>query len=188
MSPDPSASIAEVEAVSDLAFRKRFRSFYDSSPSPTLPVRKRYKGFAARDGGPGIRVVSLGLGGDETMHKGQKRAAPVTETAVGEPLGLGYGALRRQRIASREGLMPSVFEVDPEDGIAYIDVPAYPSPAPLVRTPPSPEWLFGSFPISPAPSIIPLPISSPMISLIVPSPVASPATVEAEGFLTELGA
>nr|GEW92184.1 hypothetical protein [Tanacetum cinerariifolium] len=26
------------------ALRKRFRSFYDSSPSPTLPVRKRYRG------------------------------------------------------------------------------------------------------------------------------------------------
>ncbi|GKF44577.1 hypothetical protein Tco_0131129, partial [Tanacetum coccineum] len=39
-----------------------------------------------------------------------------------------------------------------------------------------------------APSIIPLPISSPMISLTVPSPVASPATAETGGFLTKLGA
>ncbi|GJY27860.1 hypothetical protein Tco_0403627 [Tanacetum coccineum] len=40
----------------------------------------------------------------------------------------------------------------------------------------------------PAPSIVPSPISSPMIPLTVPSPVASPATAETEGFLTELGA
>ncbi|GKG57708.1 hypothetical protein Tco_0587306, partial [Tanacetum coccineum] len=39
-----SASIVEVAAMSDSALRKRFRSPYDSSPSPTLPVWKRYKG------------------------------------------------------------------------------------------------------------------------------------------------
>nr|GEY48499.1 hypothetical protein [Tanacetum cinerariifolium] len=145
----------------------------------------------------------------------EKRAAPVMKTAVGEPLGLGYRALRRRDIALREGHMPSVFEVgqgsrsalepkrpdevsalrqptlttwiDPEDGRIYIDVPAYPPPAPPVQTPPSPEWLFGSLPVSPALSIVLSPISSPMISLIVPSPIASPATAEAGGFLTELG-
>nr|GEV26034.1 hypothetical protein [Tanacetum cinerariifolium] len=36
--------IADVTAMSDLAFRKRFRSSYDSSPSLTLPARKRYRG------------------------------------------------------------------------------------------------------------------------------------------------
>nr|GEZ71071.1 hypothetical protein [Tanacetum cinerariifolium] len=55
-------------------------------------------------------------------------------------------------------------------------------------TPPSPEWSSGSLSIYPAPFIVPTPISSPMISLTVPSPIASPATAEAEGFLTELGA
>nr|GEZ54860.1 hypothetical protein [Tanacetum cinerariifolium] len=44
MSPSLSAGIAEVETMSDSAFRKRFRSSYDSLPSPTLPVRKRYRG------------------------------------------------------------------------------------------------------------------------------------------------
>ncbi|GKD76641.1 hypothetical protein Tco_1339262, partial [Tanacetum coccineum] len=67
----------------------------------------------------------------------------------------------------------------------YIDVPAYPPPTPPVQTPPSPEWSSGSLLVSPAPSIVPSPISSPMISLTVPSLVASPATDEAEGFLTE---
>nr|GFB63032.1 hypothetical protein [Tanacetum cinerariifolium] len=38
-----SAGMVEVAAMSDLVFRKRFRS-YDSSPSSTLPVRKRYRG------------------------------------------------------------------------------------------------------------------------------------------------
>nr|GEZ49967.1 hypothetical protein [Tanacetum cinerariifolium] len=44
MSPGLSAGIAEVAAMSNLAFCKRFRSSYDSSSSPTLPVRKRYRG------------------------------------------------------------------------------------------------------------------------------------------------
>ncbi|GKF93661.1 hypothetical protein Tco_0283361, partial [Tanacetum coccineum] len=70
----------------------------------------------------------------------------------------------------------------------YIDIPDYPPPAPPVQTPPSPEWTSGSFPISPSHSDVPSPISSPMVPLTVPSPVATPATAETEGFLTELGA
>ncbi|GJZ72629.1 hypothetical protein Tco_0636775 [Tanacetum coccineum] len=217
MSPSLSASIAKVAAMSDLAFRKRFKSSYESSPSslpPDLSLRKHYRGkselvedkeeeeeddeeededeedeeveesfdsdsesedpeeedptkededpaagnegLAARDEGPSMRVESLGLGGNAAIPKGQQQAAPVMETSV-----------------------------DLEDGIAYIDVPAYPPPAPPVQTPPSPEWSSGSLPVSPTPSIVPSPISSPMIPLIVPSPLASPTTTEIEGFLTD---
>ncbi|GKB54402.1 hypothetical protein Tco_0905155, partial [Tanacetum coccineum] len=47
MSSGLSASMAEVAAMSESAFRKRFRSSYESSPSlspPDLPSRKRYRG------------------------------------------------------------------------------------------------------------------------------------------------
>nr|GFA01870.1 hypothetical protein [Tanacetum cinerariifolium] len=44
MSSSLSDSITKVAAMPDSAFRKRFRSSYDSSPSPTLRVRKRYRG------------------------------------------------------------------------------------------------------------------------------------------------
>ncbi|GJW67039.1 hypothetical protein Tco_0121463 [Tanacetum coccineum] len=283
MSLGLSANVEKVAAMSDSTFCKRFRSFYESSPSssqPDLPSRKLYQGtfelvedddeeddneegddeeedegieesldfdsvsegvedegptaededpaagdegpaagdegLAAGDEGPGMGVESLSLGGDEDVPRGQQRAAPVAETAVGEPLGLGYGVLRYWDIASGEGRMPSVFEVgqssgsvpeskrpeivstlrqptlttwmDPKDGIVYIDVPTYPPPVPPAQTPPSPEWSSGSHPISPAPSIVPSPISSCMISLFVPSLAASPATTKTEGFLTELGA
>ncbi|GKE23235.1 hypothetical protein Tco_1434747 [Tanacetum coccineum] len=70
----------------------------------------------------------------------------------------------------------------------YIDISDYPPPAPLVQTPPSPEWTSGSLPISPSHSDVPSPISSLMIPLTVPSPIATPAAVETEGFLTKLGA
>ncbi|GKF05461.1 hypothetical protein Tco_0036129 [Tanacetum coccineum] len=164
MSPGLSASIAEVAAMSDLAFCKRFRSSYESLPSsspPDLPLQKCYwgtselveddeeeeddkeedeeveessdsdsesedaenkgptvedegpaigdEGLAARDEGPSMRVVSLGFGGKAAIPEGQQRAALVVETTVGEPLGLGYEALRRQEIALGEGRMPSVF-------------------------------------------------------------------------------
>nr|GEV17880.1 hypothetical protein [Tanacetum cinerariifolium] len=46
MSPGLSAGISEVAAMSDLTFYKRFRSSYDSSPSPTLSVQKRYRGMS----------------------------------------------------------------------------------------------------------------------------------------------
>ncbi|GKE67580.1 hypothetical protein Tco_1521741 [Tanacetum coccineum] len=114
-------------------------------------------------GGRGLQYIrdeSLSLGGDEAIPEGQQRAAPVMETTMGEPLRLGYRALRRREIALGEVRMPSVFEVgqssrsvpkperpervsalrqptlttwiDTEDGKAYIDVPAYPPPAPLI--------------------------------------------------------
>ncbi|GKE51051.1 hypothetical protein Tco_1486207, partial [Tanacetum coccineum] len=69
------------------------------------------EGLAAGDEGPGMGVKSLSLGGDESVPKGQSRVELVVETAMGEPLGLGYAALRRREIALGEGRMPSVFEV-----------------------------------------------------------------------------
>ncbi|GJY64088.1 hypothetical protein Tco_0465548, partial [Tanacetum coccineum] len=47
MPPGLSASIAEVAAMSDSSFCKRFRSSYKSLPSsspPDLPSQKRYRG------------------------------------------------------------------------------------------------------------------------------------------------
>ncbi|GJW59899.1 hypothetical protein Tco_0109234 [Tanacetum coccineum] len=112
------------------------------------------EGLAAGDDGPGIGVESPSLGGDDDIPEGQPRATPIMKTTVGKPLGLGYGALRRWELALGGCQMPSVFEVgqisgsvpeserpervstlrqptlttwmDPEDGIVYIDVPAYP--------------------------------------------------------------
>ncbi|GKD37477.1 hypothetical protein Tco_1257684 [Tanacetum coccineum] len=159
----------------------------DGSVAKKTRWGERDKGLAAGDEGVDIRVECLSLGGDEVVPEGQQRAAPVVETAVGEPLDLGYEALRRRAIALGEGRMPSVFEIDLEDDRVYIDVPFYPLPTPPVQTSPSLDSS-GSLPVSPAPSIVPSPISSPMIPLTVPSPIASPTTAETEGFLTELGA
>ncbi|GJT43156.1 putative reverse transcriptase domain-containing protein [Tanacetum coccineum] len=126
----------------------------------------------------------------------------VEVSGVREPLGLGYGVLRHRELAVEEDQVYSTFEVghgsgsvlepkrpervsalrqptlttwiDLEDGIAYIDIPAYPPPAPPAQTPPSPKWWSGSLPVSLEPSTVPSPISFPMISLTVPSLIASP--------------
>ncbi|GKA76268.1 hypothetical protein Tco_0782729 [Tanacetum coccineum] len=204
MSPGLSASMAEVATMSEFAFRKRFRSSYESSPSsslPDLPSQKRYRGTSELvedddeedeeieendeghdlDGeGHNVKSDGLGLREDEAVPEGSSRQFRVLDL---------YQSPRDQRecrILNNAHNHPTW--IDLEDGMVYIDVPAYPPPAPSVQTPPSPEWSSGSLPISQAPSIIPLPISSPMIPLTVPSPVATPATAETEGFLTELGA
>ncbi|GJT00357.1 hypothetical protein Tco_0821526 [Tanacetum coccineum] len=264
MSSGLSASMAEVAAMSESVFCKRFRSSYESSPSlspSNLPLRKSYQGTselvedseedddeedeeieecmdsdsvskdaedegptaededpAAGDEGLTVGVEALGMddesyGLDDESHGmddesrglddedygvesdglsleeeeeavpgGQRQVALVVRTAMSTPLGLGYGELRRRELALEED------QTDLEDGMVYIDVPIYPPLAPPVQTPPSPEWTSDSLPISPSPSIVPSPISSHIISLTIPSPVATLATAETEEFLTELGA
>ncbi|GJR41955.1 hypothetical protein Tco_1310058 [Tanacetum coccineum] len=125
----------------------------------------------------------------EVVPGGQEQEAPVVGTSVSTPLGLGYGALRCRELALEEDRVYSTFEVgqgsgsaleserpervsasrqptlttwtDPEDGMVYIDVPAYPPPAPPVQTPPSPESTSSLLPISPSPFVVPSPVSSP---------------------------
>ncbi|GKF51646.1 hypothetical protein Tco_0148113 [Tanacetum coccineum] len=234
MSLGCSARIADVAAMSDVAFRKRFRSYYDSSPSPALPVRKRNRGTSelilgtdseeeeeeeveessdydsksegAEDEGPAA--------GDEGPIAGDKSIATGDEDpGMREPLRLGYGALRHRELALEEDYIYSTFEVGhvsgfapeperpervsafrqptltiwtyPEDSTVYIDVPTYPSPAPPVHMPPSPEWSSDSLPISIAHSGVSSPILSPMISLTVPSPIVSPVATPTATILVD---
>ncbi|GKC00326.1 hypothetical protein Tco_0986462 [Tanacetum coccineum] len=208
-----SASMAEVAAMSESAFRKRFSSSYESLPtssSPDLPSWIRYQGTSelvedseedddeedeeieesldndsvsedaedegptAKDEDPTARDDSLAARDEgpkeeeeEVVPGGQQQAAPVMGTSMSAPLGHGYGALRRRELALEEDHVYSTFEVgqgsgsapeserpervsvsrqptlttwtDPEDGMVYIDVPAYPPLAIPVQTPPSPE-------------------------------------------------
>ncbi|GJT92907.1 hypothetical protein Tco_1081752, partial [Tanacetum coccineum] len=198
MSPSLSANIAEVAAMSDSVFCKRFRSSYESSPSsssPDLLSRKRSwgtselveddneededeeeeeveessdsdsesedaedegpvardEGLAVGDKGPSIIVESLGLGRDEAVPEGQQQAAPVIETDLGQGSRSVPEPKRPERVYALRHPTLTTW-IYPEDGRAYIDVPAYPPPTPPVQTPPSPEWSSSSLPISPAPS------------------------------------
>nr|GEY71323.1 hypothetical protein [Tanacetum cinerariifolium] len=246
MLPGLSTSMAEVAAMFDLAFCKRFRSSYKSSPSllpPDIPSRKRYQGMSelveddidveddeegddkeedeemkesldfdsvnegAENKGPaveddpavgdevlvvgdedlGMGVEGLSLGGDEAIPGVQQRESPVAETIVGHSSGSVLES-ETQEIVSALRKPTQTTWMDPDDDIVNIDVHAYLPLAPPVQTSPSPMWSSSSLLISPAPSIVHSPISSPIISLTVLLPVASPATAETEGFLTEVGA
>ncbi|GJV69833.1 hypothetical protein Tco_1485342 [Tanacetum coccineum] len=161
---------------------------------------------AAEDESDGLVIKRGGV----AVPRVQQQAAPVVGMTMSAPLGLGYRALRRHELTLEEGDIYSTFEVgqgsrsapeserpervpvfrhptlttwtDPKDGMIYIDIPDYPPPTPPIQTPPSPEWTSGSLPISPSHFDVPSPISSPMVPLTVPSPVATPATAEIEGF------
>ncbi|GJT44620.1 hypothetical protein Tco_0953335 [Tanacetum coccineum] len=227
MSYGYSARVTEVMALSDSAFRKSEEDEIgeedadedggdESSDADDEGHELKDESHKLDDEGHGLYSEDRGLDDEghsierdglgleeeeEVVPRGQQRAVLVVEIAASEPLGLGYGALRRRELAAEEDQIRSTFEVghgsgsvlkperpkrvlvrrqptlttwtDPEDGRVYIDIPTYPPPAPPVQTPPSPEWSSGSLLVSPAPSAFPSPVSSPLISLTVPSPIAS---------------
>nr|GEW90696.1 hypothetical protein [Tanacetum cinerariifolium] len=103
MSPGLSASIAEMVAMSDLAFCKRFRSSYESSPSSSpleLPSHKHSRGTSElvedknkndeeedeevekSSDSDSKREDTEDEGGDEDVPEGQHWEAPVMETAM----------------------------------------------------------------------------------------------------------
>ncbi|GJX70912.1 hypothetical protein Tco_0308083 [Tanacetum coccineum] len=207
MSSGLSTSMAKVATMSESVFRKRFRSSYESLPSLSLTdllAWKRYRGTVSEDAedegptaddedpitrdeglaagveGPGTGDESYGL--DDGSHgmddesrgldnEGHSIESDGLDLEEGEEAVLGG----QQQAAPVVGII-----TDPEDSMVYIDVPTYPPPLP-VQTPPSLEWTSGSLPISTSPSVVPSLVSSPMISLTVPSPVATPAAAETKG-------
>ncbi|GJR99067.1 hypothetical protein Tco_0315576 [Tanacetum coccineum] len=175
ISPSLSVSIAEVATMSDSAFRKRFRSSYESSPSsspPDLPLRKHYRGTS--------KLVE-----DDEVEGEEKEDEQVEESLDSDSE--SEDAEDDGPIAGDEGPTAG------EEGLATGDE------GPSMRLESlglggdeaileGQQWATPIMETAVAPSIVPSPISSPMITLTVPSLVASPATAEAEGFLTKLGA
>ncbi|GKF36393.1 hypothetical protein Tco_0113151, partial [Tanacetum coccineum] len=143
ISPGLSASIAKVEAMFNLAFRddeEEDEEMEKSLDSDSVSEDAEDKGLTAEDEdpatgdeglatgdeGPGIGVESLILGRNEAVPEESERPEIVS-------------ALRQPTLTTW---------MDLEDGIVYIDVPAYLPPAPPAQTPPSLEWSSGSLPIS----------------------------------------
>ncbi|GJZ63762.1 hypothetical protein Tco_0620183 [Tanacetum coccineum] len=159
MSLSHSARVTEAMALSDLGFCKMYRSSYEtpsSSSSPALLVRKRYRGKSELildtdseedEIGEEDTDEDKGHGLDDKGHGLDDEGRSVESNR----LGLGYGALRRRELAVEE----DQHIVRPEDGITYIDVPAYPPPAPPVQTPPSPKWSSAS-PVAVSTATIPV--------------------------------
>ncbi|GJS19487.1 reverse transcriptase domain-containing protein [Tanacetum coccineum] len=152
-------------------------------------------GRGLEDEGPGMEEEE-----EEAAPEGQQQAVLVVDTTASEPLGLGYEVARRRALESTEEIAPSTYEVgqssrsvpeqegveristfrqptlvtwvDLEDGRVYTNILTYAPPAAPVQTLPSPEWSFGSLPVSP---------SSP----VVPSPIVSSVTIPAATILVD---
>ncbi|GJZ66801.1 hypothetical protein Tco_0630041, partial [Tanacetum coccineum] len=164
MSPGLSARVAKVMALSDSDFRKSLDS-NDEGPN-------------AGDGGHDSNREE-----EEVVSKGQQQAASVMHTAEGQ----GSRSIPDPEGASKVSAFrqPTLTTwIDPEDGRDYIDIPVYAPPTEPIQTPPSPEWSSGSLPISLENSSVLTPAASPAISTLV----TSPAMMEAESFMVELGA
>ncbi|GJY79473.1 hypothetical protein Tco_0485274 [Tanacetum coccineum] len=184
-----SARIAKAAALSPSLFCKRYRSSYET-PSPssslTLPIQKRYRGTSElvedtedessdsdtkKEGSKDERPGSEDEDEDEAAPEGQQQAVPIVDTTVDEPLGLGYGALRRREFVLGEGSMPSTFKIGQSSRsvLEQQRVEETPTPRPPVRA----TW------VDPVDSTvyIDIPIYVPPVS--VPTPVASLPTTPA---------
>ncbi|GJU88677.1 hypothetical protein Tco_1301100 [Tanacetum coccineum] len=182
----------------------------ESSDSDTEREGSKGEGPGSEDEGPGSKDEGSnsedegtgsedeGSGSDEQEEEaapeGQQQAVSVMDTAANEPLGLGYGELRRRELAVGEGLVPSTFEirqssrsvsghqrveetpapripvrttwVDPEDGTVYLYIEIYPLSCAPVQTPASPEWSSGSLLVSPS-SLVDLPFTTSATTIAV---------------------
>ncbi|GJW05013.1 hypothetical protein Tco_1563869 [Tanacetum coccineum] len=127
----------EASKPSDSAFRKRYRSSYETpspSPSLTLLVWKMYRGTSKLildtdsegdelgdkdtkedkgldDEDQGLEDEGPSIEVEGAAPECQQQAVPVVDTTASEPLGLGYGVARHRAIESTEEIAPSKYEV-----------------------------------------------------------------------------
>ncbi|GKE41833.1 hypothetical protein Tco_1469117, partial [Tanacetum coccineum] len=115
--------------------------------------------------GRGLEGEGLGLEEEEAALEGQQcRARESIEEIT--PSTYEVGQSSRSMLEHQGAYRVFAFRqptlttwVDPEDDRFYIDILVYPPVAP-VQTPLSPEWSFGSLPISPSSLVVPTPIAS----------------------------
>nr|GFB57339.1 hypothetical protein [Tanacetum cinerariifolium] len=179
LSPGMSSRIAEAAALSISSFHKRYRSSYETpspSSSPTLLVRKRYKGTSelildtnSEEDELGDEDTEEDESSDANDERERERAMDkgpdMKEEEKTTPKGQSSRSVPKQEGVERRSAFRQptlVTWVDPEDGRVYTDIPTYAPPAAPVQTPPSLEWSLGSLPISPSSSVVPSPIASPV--------------------------
>ncbi|GJR76178.1 hypothetical protein Tco_0088543 [Tanacetum coccineum] len=163
------------------------------SSSPTLPVRKRYRGTSKlildtnseedelgdedteedkSSNADGEREPCMEEEEEEVTPEGQQQAILIVDTAAKQERVEKISAFRQPTL---------VTWVDPEDGKVYTDILTYTPTAAPVQTPPSLEWSLGSLLVSPSFLVVLSPIASP-----VAIPTAS-ISVDEDQFL-EVGA
>ncbi|GJZ10000.1 hypothetical protein Tco_0544759 [Tanacetum coccineum] len=179
LSPGMSTRIAEAATLSLSSFCKRYRSSYETpspSSSPTLPVRKRYRGTSEL-------ILDIDsewdkLGDEDTKEDEENESLDLDDEREVQGLdnegqGLddeGQGleeecpGIEEEEEATPEGQQQAVLVVDTTTskplGLGY--GAARPPPAAPIQTPPSLEWSLGSLPVSPSSIVVPSPIALPM--------------------------
>ncbi|GJV91958.1 hypothetical protein Tco_1539771 [Tanacetum coccineum] len=151
--------------LSPSSFRKRYGSSYETpsssaspEPSLTLPIRNRYQGTSEP-------ILNTKTEDDESKAEGASSGSEESEDEgpdlEGEQ-GQSSRSVPEQQVADATptSRIPVLTTwIDPDDNIVYLDI-----------------------------KIDPLSLPTPVASIVDSSPVASPAMVEAESFLVELGA
>ncbi|GJR70128.1 hypothetical protein Tco_0016193 [Tanacetum coccineum] len=137
---------------------RRYRSSYEtssSSSSLTFPVRKRYIGTSDLI----LDTDSEGdkLGDEDTKEDEEDKSLDTDDERERERDREEEAALKGHAFESTEEIAPN-----PEDDRVYTDIPAYAPPTVPIQTPLSPEWSFGSLPISPSSPVVPSPIALPV--------------------------
>nr|GEU91427.1 hypothetical protein [Tanacetum cinerariifolium] len=159
MSPGLSAGIAEkrYRGMSELilsADNEEDEEVEESLDSDSVSEDAKDEGPTTEDEDPAV--------GDEGLAAGDKGLV------MSAPLGLGYGAFRSRELTLEEDNVYSMFEVG--QGSGFTPEPEISKRVSVSRQPTLTIWTDSKD----APSIVFSSISSPMISLTVPSPIASP--------------
>ncbi|GJS65445.1 hypothetical protein Tco_0680009 [Tanacetum coccineum] len=160
-------------------------SYETPSPSSSLthPIRKRYRGTSelVEDTEDESSDSDTKRDGSEDEGHGLEDEDPGSEE---EEEKSSRSMSEQQRVEETPTPRPRVriTWVDPIDGKIYTDIPVDLPPARVpVQTPPSPDWSFGSLPVSPLSPAVPTPVASPVTTL------AATIAVDEDEFL-EVGA
>ncbi|GKE52769.1 hypothetical protein Tco_1487925 [Tanacetum coccineum] len=171
-----SARIAEAAALSPSSLCKRYRSSYKTSSlsSPTLLVRKRYRGTSEiilETDSKGDELGEVDTEEDEEDESSDADEERENQGLDNEGQGLedeGHGMEEEEAVP--KGQQQAVLVVDTAAieplGLGYraarcgtLESTKEITPS-TYETPPSPEWSLGSLPVSPSSPVIPSPIAS----------------------------
>ncbi|GJZ09099.1 hypothetical protein Tco_0543382 [Tanacetum coccineum] len=169
MSPGLSTRVTEAITLSYSVFCKRYRSSYETpspSPSPALPSRKRYRGTSEL-----IEDIE-----GESLEPDSEREGSEDKNSNSEAKEDATPKSQQQAVQVVDTVVDELL------GLAYGAARRHAFKS-AEETPPSPEWSSSSLLVSPSSLTVPNPVASPAGS----SPIALPATVEAESFLNKLG-
>nr|GEW93724.1 hypothetical protein [Tanacetum cinerariifolium] len=129
------AQIAEATALSLSSFVRGTSELIEDTEDESLDSDTKREG--SEDKGPGLEDK-------DAAPMGQQQAVSIVDTAMDEPLGLGYEELRRRELALGEGSVPSTFKIGQSISTFYQDIEIDPQSCVPVQTSTSLLWSLGA--------------------------------------------